>query len=51
MSKKNFLLGIAEIGAGILIALPFEDVATAGTTIPITAVAGVALVYDGIKRL
>lgn len=49
--KKNFLLGLAEIGAGIFLAAPFEDVVTAGASIPITAVAGVALVYDGIKRL
>jgi hypothetical protein len=49
--KKNLLLGLAEIGAGVLIALPFEDTLTAGATLPITTIAGVALVYDGIKRL
>lgn len=51
MTQKNFLLGIIEIGAGILIALPFEDIATGGTTAPITAIAGAGLVYDGLKRL
>jgi len=51
MKKKNLLLGFAEIAAGILIALPFEDVVTGGSTIPITGIAGAALVYDGIKRL
>lgn len=49
--KQNFLLGIAEIGAGILLALPFEDTLTAYASTPITAIAGAALVYDGIKRL
>jgi len=49
--KKNFLLGAAEIGAGILMILPFEDAVTAGASTPLTALIGAALAYDGIKRL
>lgn len=62
MKKKNFLLGIAEIGAGIVLASPADELLlTTGTAgvgglalpaqLPITAIAGIALVYDGIKRL
>jgi len=50
--KKNLLLGVAEMGIGILLALPGpEDVATAGVSLPFTAIAGAALFYDGMKRI
>lgn len=44
-------LAVAEIVGGVLIALPFEDIATGGTTAPITFIAGSALIYDGINKL
>jgi len=49
--KKNLLLGVAEMGAGILLALPFEDIPAAGATAPFTFIAGAALFYDGLKRI
>jgi len=55
MKKKNFLLGAAEIGVGLLLASPVDELLTLGiiapAQAPITFVAGAALVYDGIKRL
>lgn len=49
--RKNTLLGIAEIAVGIILVLPFDDVPTAGTTIPLTAAIGAGLAADGITRL
>lgn len=52
MAKNyNWLIGVAEIGAGLLILPPSpEDIPTAGATIPLTGMAGLALIYDGLKR-
>lgn len=49
--KKNFLLGLAEMGTGIVLALPFEDIPAGGTTAPFTLLAGMALFYDGLRRI
>lgn len=53
--KKNFILGLAEIAAGVLIASPADEALLAGTLapaqLPVTFIAGAALVYDGLNRL
>lgn len=49
--KKNTWLGVAEIIAGIVLVLPFEDIPAGGATIPLTAVIGAGLAADGMTRL
>ena len=59
---KNFMLGALEIGVGLFLASPADEaLVTAGTggvgaaaapaQLPLTAIIGAALCYDGLKRL
>ncbi len=62
MPKKNLFIGLGEIAIGAILISPADEIATAigsgGTSLLVapqqlagTAVIGLVLLYDGIKRI